>query len=48
MGVQYDSEIEDDLFCERLVNDYLNDNDPDKHDSITIDEFAVKMGLSVS
>lgn len=46
-GVQFDDELEDDLFCERLVEDYLNDPDPHKHDTITLEEFAKREGIQL-
>lgn len=46
-GIQFDDELEDDLFCERLVEDYLNDTDPHKHDSITIEEMAERAGIQL-
>jgi len=39
-GVEFDDEMEDDIFCENMVQKYLNDDSPDKHDTITIEEFA--------
>lgn len=46
-GMQFDDEIEDDLYCEKLVEDYLNDNSPDKHDCISLEEFAAQEGISL-
>lgn len=46
-GMQFDDEIEDDLYCERLVEDYLNDTSPDKHDTITIEELAKQVGVEL-
>ena len=46
-GVQFDDELEDDLYCERLVEDYLNDPDPHKHDTITIEELAAREGIDL-
>lgn len=46
-GVQFDDELEDDLYCERLVEDYLNDPDPHKHDTITIEELAAREGVNL-
>ena len=34
------AEEADDVFCECLLQDYLNDKDPHKHDSIPLEEFA--------
>ena len=45
--VQVDDEIEDDLFCEQLVEAYLNDPDPHKHDSITLEELAAREGIEM-
>ena len=41
-----DNEMEDDLFCEKMLDDYLNDSDPEKHKSITLDEFIKELGLN--
>lgn len=46
-GVQFDDEIEDDLYCEKLVEDYLNNPDPQKHESITLEELAKREGISL-
>jgi hypothetical protein len=40
-----DYEAEDDEFCRKLAEDYLNDPDPHKHDSITLDDFVRELGL---
>ena len=47
MGVQYDAEIDDDMFCERLVEDYLNDDSDDKHEAISIEQFAKEQGIEL-
>lgn len=46
-GMQFDDEIEDDLYCERLVEDYLNDTSPDKYDTITLEELAKQAGVEL-
>ena len=46
-GMQFDDEIEDDLYCERLVEDYLNDTSPDEHDTITLEELAKREGVEL-
>ena len=46
-GMQFDDEIEDDLYCERLVEDYLNDTSPDKHKTITLEELAKQVGVEL-
>lgn len=40
--IQIDDEIEDDRFCENLLLRYLNDPDSEKHESTSIEEFAVQ------
>lgn len=46
-GIQFDDELEDELFCERLYEDYLNDPDPHKHDTITLEELAAREGIDL-
>ena len=42
-----DEEAEDDTFCQRLLENYRNDPDPRKHDSIPLDEFAKELGINL-
>lgn len=46
-GMEFDDEIEDDLFCQKMYEDYLNDPDPEKNDSITIEELAAREGIQL-
>lgn len=46
-GMLFDDEIEDDLYCERLVEDYLNDTIPDKHETISLEELAAQEGVNL-
>lgn len=46
-GMLFDDEMEDDLYCERLVEDYLNNTSPDKHDTITLEELAKREGVDL-
>ena len=46
-GIQFDDELEDDLFCEQLAESYLNNPDPHKHDSITLEELVAREGISL-
>ena len=46
-GVQFDDEIEDDLYCEKLVEEYLDNPDPQKHDCITLEELAKREGIQL-
>lgn len=46
-GMQFDDEIEDDLYCQKLYEDYLNDTDPEKHEKITIEELAAREGIEL-
>lgn len=44
-GFQLDDEIEDMMFCQRMVDEYENDDSPDKDDFIPIDEAKRELGL---
>ena len=44
-GMKFDDDIEDDIFCENLVSGYLVNNDPQKHETITLEEFAAQEGV---
>lgn len=46
-GFQMDDEIEDDLYCERLYQDYLNDPDPEKHTTTTLEALAEELGVKL-
>ncbi len=43
-GIQFDDEIEDDLFCEKLVRDYDNAPDEDR-EGIPLEECLKEWGL---
>ena len=32
-GIQFDDEIEDEIYCKKLYEDYLNDPDPEKDET---------------
>jgi hypothetical protein len=40
-------EQEDDAFCEKLYQDYLNDPDPHKHDAVAIEDLAKDLGVNL-
>lgn len=46
-GMQFDDDIEDDLYCQKLYEDYLNNPDPEKHETITIEELAKREGIEL-
>ena len=46
-GMQFDDSIEDELFCQKMYEDYLNDPDPEKHKTITIEELAAREGIDL-
>ena len=46
-GMLFDDEIEDDLYCERLVEDYLNDTSPYKHEVFSLEELAAQEGVDL-
>lgn len=41
-GLVIDEE-NDDLFCEKMVHDYLSNPDPQKHDSISLEELKIEL-----
>ena len=43
-GIEFDDELEDDRFCEELVEKY--ENDPDKGQFLTLDECKKEWGLA--
>lgn len=46
-GIQFDDDIEDDLYCQKLYEDYLNDPDPEKDEEITLEELAAREGIEL-
>ena len=47
-GVQFDYEIEDEICCQKLYEDYLNDPDPEKDETYTLEECKKEWGIDVS
>lgn len=43
-GLTADEEA-DDLFCEQMITDYMNDTDPEKDKSYTLEECKKEWGL---
>lgn len=46
-GMRFDDEIEDELCCELLMEAYENDPDPEKHQTITLEEFCRREGIEL-
>ena len=46
-GVQIDDDMEDDLYCEKLVQDYMDNPDPEKTETVTLEELAKREGISL-
>ena len=46
-GMQFDDDIEDDLYCQKLYQDYLRNPDTQKHDTITLEELAAREGIEL-
>ena len=44
-GMAFDDDREDDLFCERLYQSYLDDPDPDKHETISLEDLMKQEGI---
>ena len=40
-----DNEAADDMFCRKLYNDYLNDTDPDKDETVPLNKLADELGI---
>ena len=40
-------EAADDVYCERLYEDYLADNDSTKNDAVSIEDFAKGLGINL-
>lgn len=46
-GVAVSDENDDELFCQKLVDDYLDNNDPLKHETISIEELANELDITL-
>ena len=46
-GVQFDDDMEDDLYCEKLVQDYMDNPDLEKTETVTLEELAKREGISL-
>ena len=42
-GMQFDDEMEDELYCERLMDDYRNNTSPDQHETVTLEELEKEL-----
>lgn len=41
-------EANDDMYCEKLLKDYLSDEAPDKHESVTLEQLAGELGIELN
>ncbi len=46
-GVTYDDDIEDDIYCRKLVDEYLSDKSPDKHETVSIEDLAKELDITL-
>lgn len=46
-GMQFDDDIEDERYCQGLYEEYLNDPDPEKGETITIEALAAREGIEL-
>ncbi len=46
-GMKFDEDLEEDAYCKRLLEKYLKDPSDDKHDTVTIEEFAESEGVTL-
>jgi len=44
-GMQFDDDIEDDLYCQKLYEEYLYDPDPEKDETYTLEECKKEWGI---
>lgn len=44
-GIQFDDDIEDEIYCQKLYEDYLNDPDPEKDETYTLEECKKEWGI---
>lgn len=38
----------DDEICEAMMREYLEDDSPDKHDTVSLEDFAAEMGININ
>lgn len=44
-GMIMGDEEADDLFCKKIVEDYLNDKDSQKHETVTLEELVKELDV---
>ena len=44
-GMAFDDALEDDAYCEELAATYLANEDPHKHETVTLEELAAQEGI---
>lgn len=44
-GLQFDDDMEDALYCEKLYEDYVNDPDPEKDKSDSLEKCKKEWGI---
>lgn len=44
-GIHADDEIEDEIFCQRMLENYENDPDPEKDKEFTLEECKREWGI---
>lgn len=42
-----DDAAADDIFCRKLYEDYLNDPDPEKDETVPLNKFAEELGIDL-
>ena len=40
--------LDDDIFCQKLYDDYLNNTDPDKDETVSLNKLAAELGIEVA
>lgn len=40
-------DAEDDEICEAMMREYLEDDSPDKHETVSLEDFAAELGINI-
>ena len=40
--------LDDDIFCQKLYDDYLNNTDPDKDETVSLNKLAAELGIEAA
>lgn len=46
-GLKFDDDIEDDIYCRHLVDEYLSDDSPVKHETVSVEDLAQELDIEL-